>query len=195
MSRVIHRSVSHYLEHMLKTPLTAWWAVATGLVGIVSFAVLSPTVSIGRVWLIVIIFACSLCLFIGVSVLFKGWLLWRTSGAARIKEIVRADGEQVFVLEQAGNSKLGVVLEVFRIREAVEIPIGLLEITHEREDGFLQAKALWLMPIHLRDIEKRQLSPESLLAYPVTSRNTLERYIEQQAEIRIQDVMKRGKNQ
>jgi hypothetical protein len=195
MSRVVHRSVSRYLEHMLKTPVTAWWAVATGLVGIVSFVVLSPTVSIDRVWLIVIIFVCSLCLFIGVSVLFKGWPMWRTLGAARIKEIVRADGEQVFVLEQAGNSKVGVVLEVFRVREAVEIPIGLLEITHEREDGFLQAKALWLMPIHLRDIEKRELSPESLLAYPVTSRNTLERYIEQQAEIRIQDVMKRGKSQ
>jgi len=195
MSRVVHRSVSRYLEHMLRTPVTAWWAVATGLVGIVSFAVSSPTVFISRVWLIVIIFVCSLCLFIGLSVLFKGWSLWRTSGAARIKEVVRADGEQVFVLEQAGNSKVGVVLEVFRIREAVEISIGLLEITHEREDGFLQAKALWLMPIHLRDIEKRELSPESLLAYPVTSRNTLERYIEQQAEMRIQDVMKRGKNQ
>lgn len=180
---------------MLKTPVTAWWAVATGLVGIVSFAVLSPTVSIDRVWLIIIIFVCSLCLFVGVSVLFKGWPLWRTSGAARIKEIVRADGEHVFVLEQAGNSKVGFVLEVFRVREAVEIPIGLLEITHEREDGFLQAKALWLMPIHLRDIEKRELSPESLLAYPITSRNTLERYIEQKAEMRIQDVMKRGKSQ
>jgi hypothetical protein len=180
---------------MLKTSVTTWWAVATGLVGIVSFAVLSPTVSIERVYLIFIIFVCSLCLFVGVSVLFKGWSLWRASGAARIKEIVRADGEQVFVLEETGNSKVGVVLEVFRIREAVELPIGLLEITHEREDGFLQAKALWLKPIHLRDIEKRELSPESLLAYPVTSRNTLERYIEQQAEIKIQDVMKRGISQ
>jgi len=180
---------------MLKTPVTTWWAVATGMVGIIGFVLLAPTVSIGRVYLIVIIFICSLCLFIGISVLFKGWSLWRISGAARIKEIVRADGEQVFVIEETGNSKVGGVLEIFRIREAIEIPIGLLEITHEREDGFFQAKALWLMPIHLRDIEKRELSPESLLAYPVTSRNTLERYIEQQAEIRIQDVMKRGKSQ
>ena len=195
MSRVNHRSVISYLEHMLKTPLSIWWAAATGVVGIVSFAFLSPTVSISRVLLIIIIFGCSLCLFIGLSVLLKGWLLWRTSGAARIKEIVRVDGEQVFVLEQTSNSKVGIVLEVFRVREAVEISIGLLEITHEREDGFFQAKALWIMPIHLRDIEKRELSPESLLAYPVTSRNTLERYIEQQAEIKIQNVMKRGKIQ
>jgi hypothetical protein len=49
MSRVNHRSVIRYLEHMLKTPLSAWWAVATGVVGIISFAVLSPTVSISRV--------------------------------------------------------------------------------------------------------------------------------------------------
>ena len=178
---------------MLKTPVSVWWAIATGLIGIISFSILSPTVSISRIGLILIIFACSLCLFIGVSVLFKGWPLWRASGAARIKEIVRADGEHVFVLEQAGNSKVGFVIEVFRIREAVEIPIGLLEITHEREDGLLQAKALWLMPVHLRDIEKRELSSESLLVYPATSRKTLERYIEQQAEMKIRDVMKRGK--
>jgi hypothetical protein len=113
----------------------------------------------------------------------------------RIKEIVRVDGEQVFVLEQSSNSKVGIVLEIFRIRESVEISIGLMEITHEREDGLFQAKSLWIMPIHLLDIEKRELSPESLLAYPVSSRNTLERYIEQQAEIKIQNVMKRGKIQ
>lgn len=178
---------------MLKTPVATWWAIATGLVAVVSFTILSPTVSINRIWLIFIIFLCSLCLFVGISLLFKGWPLWCSSSATKIKEIVRADGDHIFLLEHPGHSKSGLVLEVFRIRENVEISIGLLEITHEREDGLFQAKALWLMPVHLREIEKRELSPESLLAYPATSRNTLSRYIEHQAEIKIQDVMKRGK--
>jgi hypothetical protein len=177
---------------MLRTPVSTWWVVATGLISVISFSVLSPTVSVSRTWLTIIIFSCSLCLLIGLSVLFKGWPLWRTSGAARIKEIVRTEGEHVFVLEELNNSKVGLVLEVYRIREAIEIPIGLLEITHEREDGLVQAKPLWLMPGHLREIETRELSPESLLAYPAASRNTLERWIGQQAEIRIQDIMKRG---
>lgn len=137
-------SFSGYLEYMLKTPITGWWAVATGLLGIISFALLSPTVSIGRVWLTVIIFGCSLFLFTGISVLFKGWPLWRSPGATRIKKIVHADGEHVFLLEQLSNGKVGLVLEIYRIREAVEMPIGLLEVTHEREDGLLQAKSLWL---------------------------------------------------
>jgi hypothetical protein len=187
-------SIISYLEFMLKSPIATWWAVATGLIGVISFLVLSSTAQISRIWLTVIIFGSSLCLFTGVSALLKAWPLWRKSSAAAVRQIVRAEKEHVFLLEGLSDSRIGLMLEIYRTRESVEVPIGLIEITHQRDDGLVQAKAVWIMPVHMREIETRELSPQSLCAYAALSRDTLERWIEQKAEMKIHDLMKRGKS-
>ena len=68
-----HKSFVGYLSFIFKTPLAAWWASATGLLGIISFILLTPTVSLSRVSLTAIIFSSALFLFVAVSIMFKAW--------------------------------------------------------------------------------------------------------------------------
>jgi len=177
---------------MLRSSVASWWGVATGLVGIISFTLLSEEVSINRLWLTGIILAISFFIFIAVSVLIRSWSLYFNSNTAIIKQIVRADNEHIFLLEGLENSKIGILLEVYRVRESVEVPIGLIEVSHQREDGLVQAKPVWIMPVHLRDIETRELSHQSLVAYQTLSRGTLSKWIDMNAEKKLQFLMKKG---
>jgi len=186
------RSFLTYLIYMLRSSIASWWAVATGLIGIVSFTFLSEQVILNRVWVTAFILSISFFIFIAVSVLIRAWSLYLNSTTATIKQIVKADNEHVFLLEGIENIKMGILLEVYRLRESVEVPIGLIEVSHQREDGLVQAKPVWIMPVHLREIETRELSHKSLVAYQALSKGTLSKWVDAKAEQKVQFLMKRG---
>lgn len=188
----VKKSLLSYLTFMLRSSVASWWGIATGLIGIVSFTLLSKEVSINRLWLTAIILAISFFIFITVSILIRSWSLYFNSNTATIKQIVRADHELIFLLEGLGNSKTGSLLEVYRVRESIEVPIGLIEVSHQKEDGLVQAIPVWIMPVHLRDIETHELSPQSLVAYLTLSKGTLSKWVDNKAEQKVQFLMKRG---
>jgi hypothetical protein len=177
---------------MLRSSIATWWGVATGLIGIISFTLLSEVVNVNRLWITAIILSISFFIFIAVSILIRSWSLYLNSNTATIKQIVKAENEHIFLLEGIENIKIGILLEVYRIREYVEVPIGLIEVSHQREDGLVQAKPVWIMPVHLRDIETRELSPQSLVAYQTLSKETLSKWVDTKAEQKVQFLMKRG---
>ena len=189
-----HRSFVGYLSFIFKTPLAAWWASAAGLLGIIRFILLTPTVSLGRVSLTAIIFSSSLFLFVAVSIMFKAWPLYTQRRRQTVTQIVKADNECVFLVDGLGDAGVGTLLEIYRKRESIEVPIGFIEVTHQRSDGLYQAKAVWIMPVHLRDIETRELSHDSIFVYGALSASTLSRLIDQKAETMVQDLMRRGIN-
>jgi hypothetical protein len=182
-----------YLSFLLKSPLTTWWGLATAIVGIVGFTLTGPNIQLGRIWILVIIFIVSFSLFVGFQVLFNGWKLFATNRQKiEIIEIIRIDGEQIFVLDCPPYHRVGSFLEVYRVKELIVIPIGFIETFHQKEDGLVQAKPVWIMPIHLRDLESRELSVDSLKAYPSMTKSTLTRWVNAEAESKIQDLFRKG---
>lgn len=182
-----------YLAFILKSPVATWWGLATAFVGIIGFILTGPNIQINRLWILVIIFTISFSLFVGFQVFFKGWKLYASyNKKIEIIEIVRADGEHIFLLDCPSFHKVGSFLEIYRVKELIEIPIGFIETFHQKEDGLVQAKPVWIMPIHLRDLESRELSVDSLRAYPSMTKATLTRWVNAEAESKIQDLFRKG---
>jgi len=186
-------SKATYFELMLKPPLSAGWAAATLVVPIAVVLLPSGAVQVPKLGLAVAVFFVSLCIFVAVVSLYKGWILYsQVYQAISILEIARDDEGHVFILEPQSNLEIGSVLEVHRVREGAEFPIGFIEVALRRNDGKIQARPVWIMPGHLRDIETSQLSVQSLTVQPTLSRDTLSKWIHQQTEQEVEDLMRRG---
>ncbi|MBF0235635.1 MAG: hypothetical protein HQK65_21765 [Desulfamplus sp.] len=186
-------SFGDYLAFLFKSPLGTWWALATALVGFVGFMLTDDKIELNRFWLLGIILIVSFGLFVGFQVFLKGWNLYTSRNQQiNILEIIRSEDEHIFVLKCPDFHRIGSFLEVYRVKELIEIPIGFIETFHQKEDGLIQAKPVWIMPIHLRDIESRELSVESLKAYPSMTKSTLNRWVDNEAESKIQDLFRKG---
>jgi hypothetical protein len=182
-----------YFEFMLKSPLVVWWAGATFAAEMLVSLLPGGAIQVPKVWLVVAVFFVSLSIFVGFIVLYKGWMLYsRAYEAPNILEIARDDEGHVFILESQSKLEIGSVLEIHRMRESAEVSVGFIEVALRRDDGKIQAKPVWIMPVHLRDIETRQLAIQSLTVQPTLSRETLSRWVDQQAEQKVQDLIRRG---
>jgi hypothetical protein len=84
------------------------------------------------------------------------------------------------------------MLELFRIQEDVEIPIGFIQVSHEKSNGMVQANPIWILPIHINDIENHRLSLENLVVYSTFETSILTRWIDDQADRKVNDLMKKG---
>jgi hypothetical protein len=185
--------IKDYLEFIFISPVTTWWGAITILLDIIAFLFLGQTITINRIWILIMLFFISFCLFVGVSVVYRGWSVFsQSSENIRITEIIRVENDQFFLLECNRKYKIGSMFEVYRIQESVEIPIGFIEIDHEKDDGVIQAKPIWILPVHLHDIERHELSKDNLVVYPTFSSNTLPRWINEQADRKVKELMKRG---
>jgi len=186
-------SLRSYLEFILSSPITAWWAVATGVIEMLGFGLVSDTILLSKWWLLLAVLIVSFSLLMGFLVLYKAWPLYsKTYDRITVSQIVRVGDEQVFVLEGLHGFKIGSMFEVYRTTEGVEISIGFIQVTHQREDGIIQAKPVWIMPGHLRDIERGGLSVQNLTVYQTLSRDTLSRWVDDRAETEVQTLIRRG---
>jgi len=182
-----------YLEFILTSSITVWWAVTTGVVELVGFGLVSDAVVLSKWWLLLIILIVSFSLLIGFLVLWKAWPLYaQTYDHVTISQIVRVDNEHVFLLEGLRSFKTSSMFEVYRTREDVEVSIGFIQVTRQREDGVMQAKPVWIMPGHLRDIEIGALSVQNLTVYQTLSSDTLSRWVDDRAEMKVQSLLRRG---
>jgi hypothetical protein len=186
-------SIRSYLEYLLKSPITIWWAAATFSVEVLSFVIVGNTITIAREWLVIMVFIVSFSLFVGLLVLYKGWAIYSQAyDQISVSEITQADYEQVFVLESWRDLPVGSILEVHRTRESVEITIGFIETTLQRADGKIQAKPIWIMPVHLRDIKARSLSVQNITVCRTLSNAALSRWVDGLVETKVQDLIRRG---
>lgn len=185
--------MAEYLGFIFKSPVTTWWGAVTFCLEVIAFLFLGQTIILNRVGILILLFIVSFSLFVSCMVVFRGWSLYsRAYDKILVTEIIRVENEQFFMLECHQAYKIGSMFEIYRKLESVEIPIGFIEITHERADGIIQAKPIWILPVHLRDIERHELSIESLIVYPTFSSSTLPRWINDQAERKIQELLRKG---
>lgn len=182
-----------YLKYIFWSPITSWWALLTGILEIFAFVWLENTIVLNRIAFFVLLFFASLCLLGGMLVILKGWEIYsKAFEKVQITQIVRIGNDQFFLLKCSRNYQTGLMFEVFRKMESVEVPIGFIETTHFRDDGIIQAKPLWIRPVHLRDIERSQLSVENLVVYPFFSSSSLPQWIDEQADKKVNELFKRG---
>jgi len=182
-----------YLCFILSSPIAVWWAVATAVIEMVGFGLASDTIVLSKWWLLILVLIMSFSLLIGLLVLWKAWPLYsKTYERIAISQIVRIDEEQVFLLEGLSSFRQGAMFEVYRTMEDVDVSIGLVQATHQRENSVVQAKPVWIKPGHLRDIETGALSVRNLRAYQTLSSDTLSRWVDDKADAMVQDLIGRG---
>lgn len=186
-------TVRSYLSYMLSSPTASWWALVTGGISLVAWVFIpGDVVSINKFLFLGIFVLTSFVLFVGTSVVYKGWPLFSERGDVRVTQIVSHESDRVFLLKCRQALKLGYVFEVYRKQESIEIPIGFIEVTHEKENGEVQANPIWIKPIHMRDIQQNNVSVENLIIHRTLSRNTLLKWIDDQAELKVQELLRRG---
>lgn len=189
-------SIFSYLKFIFTSPLTNWWALFTGIVEIIAFIWLGNSITLDRITVFISLFFASLCLLGGLLVILKGWGIYsKAFERIHITQIIRIENEQFFLLKCPRNYQTGIMFEVFRKMETVEVPIGFIETVHYRDDGIIQAKPLWIRPVHQGDIERGQLSVDSLVVYPHFSSSSLPQWIDEQADKKVTELIKRGKQQ
>lgn len=170
-----------------------WWGIVTSIIEVMGFVLVSDDVTLSKLWLLILIFIVSFSLFISVLVLLKGWEIYSRSNRFRVSRIIRVDNEQVFELEGFALLNVGTILEIFRTIEKIETSIGFIEVVHQREDGMMQARPVWVLPGHLRDIETHNLTPESLKVTQVLSKETISNWVEFQANQMLNELIRRGR--
>jgi len=187
---------SAYLKFILISPISSWWAIFTGVLEIIAFFWPGNTNILSRISVFFLLFFASLCLMGGFLVIIKGWEIYsKAFERIHVTQIVRIENDQYFLLKCPRKYQVGSMFEVFRKMESVEVPIGFIETIHHRDDGIIQARPLWIRSVHLRDIEKSHLSVDSLVVYPYFSSSSLPQWIDEQADRKVNELMKRGTQQ
>jgi hypothetical protein len=178
---------------MLRTPLTTWWGAATFAIEIAAFIVVGPQIIVSRLWVVILLLLSSFTVFFPAVILIKGWRLYREAHFdPLITQIVRVDDKQVFLIHSPKRIHIGALLELRRTQEDVELPIGIITVDHEALDGTLQASPIWVMPGHMRDIETHKASPQNLTLGFSLTHDALERWIDNEAEAKVQDLLRTG---
>jgi hypothetical protein len=186
-------TLGSYLSFMFISPITTWWGAVTFGLELIAFLVVKDTVVLDKITVLILLIVDSFFFFVGLLIIFRGWSIYsRAFEKISIDNIIKVDNEQFFLLDCPRSFKTGSMFEVYRKKESIEIPIGFIEITHERQDGVLQAKPIWIMPGHLLEIERMELSVDNLVVYPIMSSSTLPRWINDQAENIVNGLIKRG---
>lgn len=186
-------TIRSYLSYMFSSPIASWWALVTGGISIIAWVFIpGDLVSINKFLFLGIFVLTSFVLFIGASVVYKAWPLFSERGDIRVTQIVSHENDRVFILKCSQTLKLGYVFEVYRKQESLEVPIGFIEVTHEKENGEVQANPIWIKPIHMGDIQQNNVSVENLIIHRTLSRNTLLKWIDDQAELKVQQALRRG---
>ncbi len=138
-----------YLKYMIASPINIWWALVTGIiVPLIGWYVLpSETIALSKIWFVGIIVALMLLLLVTVAVLFGSWSIYLNEHEnIKVSNIVKDSGEHIFLLEGIKNVELGSIFEIYRIRESLESPMGLIEVKHKKEYVFSSHQSASINP-------------------------------------------------
>jgi hypothetical protein len=160
----MHSQRQSYLEFILAPFFRWWWALITGVATLLSYR-LTPQggYQLGAVAALLLTLVCFTLLFATISVLYRGWLLFRDRYAPLTVQAIQKNrdlgGEWIFVLATGGRMTPGTVVDVHRRLGDLEVPFALVEIVAETAIGTYQAVPRWLAPIHIRDFTAGRFSP------------------------------------
>lgn len=162
---------STYLRRLLGPFFRWWWATISGVASFLAwFAVPEKGIEIGRGLFVCLILLTSALLFLTVSVLWEGWLIYSERVGLRVRALEPSKespgAEWMFVLESdrllapAANT----MIALHRRVGSVEALFALAWIVGSTTEGLYQARPLWMAPVHLRDFKAGKFAATSLLA-------------------------------
>lgn len=154
-----------------------WWAFITGFVSVLSWMFAPTGIALSRVAVTTLAVIGLTLLFLCVSTVYQGWLLYRNR--LTVPTVVGCQssdsygGEFVFLLEAATAIDRGKVAELRRFVDGVEVPIGLVEFVERNSKGQFQARPVWLSHGHLRDLRMRKFVVTELIVDPLVHFRTV----------------------
>jgi hypothetical protein len=177
-----------YIEFLFGSFIKGWWAAFTGAASILSwFAFPDKDITINKLWVSISILIFSTVIFLCISIFLQSWKLFTGEYIKKIKVdgLLRGDEidkKHIFLLNSASGIPIGSLMEVYGIKNQLEVPVALIEVDHRRDDGITQANALWISPIHLLDIKKGNFSTSSLKVHNYIGKKFIDRWIDEDFE-------------
>lgn len=182
-----------YLEFVLAEPVRVWWGIGTAVVDLVAYAAVGNSLTLGRWAIVVLISVVSFGLMVGGVLSWKCWPLYvRAQSLMRISQVRNTEEGLVWVLEGGGGVAIGSLVQVYRRSEGIEVPIALLRVDHERDDGEKQASEVWIGAGHKRDIQVDAVSVESLLATSAVSHDIVNKWVQVVVEGQVKALIDQG---
>ena len=170
--------VVEFLKLLFGSFFRWWWALITGFVTIASLYYKPSGIHLGPISLGIITLGTFTLLFLVLSAIYQGWLLYQNClTAPAVLRCQRSDsyeGELVFLIEVSTPIAVGKVAELRRFRDGIEMPIALVEFMEQNSQGQFQARPVWISPGHLRNLKMNQFMPEDIVVDLSVQYRTLE---------------------
>ncbi len=174
----------NYIRLLLGPFFRWWWAAATGVIGLLAFAVTAETVELSKPWMLAVVLLISVLLFIAMAVLVQGWgiyskKLWRFDvHSLHNDECADLGADWVFILQGPDGVDAGAILQVCRRLESnVEVPFALVRILGRNEQGCYQGVPVWRASAHFGDFSKGRFTSDSLLVVPCPEWACIKRFV------------------
>lgn len=164
-------TLGEFIGLMFKPFFKWWWAVLTGAASLLAF-LWTPTggLTVSQTGMLLVILGTLTLVFLVFSVLYQGWNLFkdrhRNLEVVSVTKTKDFGTDWIFLLRGYLRESTGILLEIRRPLEDVEVPFALVRVIGSTTKGLYQAVPVWISPGHLRDFSNRQFSASSLIAYP-----------------------------
>jgi hypothetical protein len=177
-------SFGAFLSLMFQPFFKWWWAVVTGAASILAFVWTPPAgLTISKAGMLLLVLIGFTMLFLVLSMVVQGWLLFQNRhqrlelvALRQVRDFGPADDrprdlgtDWVFLLRGYLPESTGMLIEIRRPFEEVELAFALVQVTGTTARGLYQASPLWISPGHLRDYSRQHFSANTLIAYPQIS--------------------------
>ena len=167
----MRQNFDSFLGWLLGSFFRWWWALITGTASFLAFVWTPPEgATIGRTGMLLLFFTAFSLVFLVVSVVMQGYQLFRE----RYKELevvaIQKANESVagliFILRGHLRDATGMLVEIRRSSEDVEVLFAIVQVTRATSKGLYQAEPVWVSPGNLREFNARRFSLNVLIARP-----------------------------
>jgi len=167
----VRKAFGSFLCWLLDPFFRWWWALITGIASFLSFVWTPPTgLSIGKTGILLLSFAIFSLLFLVVSVVAQGYQLFceRYKGleVVAIQKMAGSGTDLTFLLRGYLRDATGLLVEIRRPLEDIEVPFAIVRITSMTSKGLYQAVPVWVSAGHLRDFNSHRITANLLIARP-----------------------------
>lgn len=161
-------SITEYLKWVFQPFFRWWWAAITGSASIAAFfGTPKSGVMISNIGVFIIIFLSFTLIFLTISVIIQGWLLfWDKNRQLKLVSVRRSNdlsSDWIFVISGYLRESNGTLIEISRPLEDTEVPFAIVKVVGTTDKGYYQAIPIWISPGHLRDFTLNKFDSRILL--------------------------------
>lgn len=184
----MREGIYDYLKFLLDNFFKWWWAVVSGVASIASWIFISNNgIILSRKLSGFLVLFLSALIFLVISIFYRGWTLYCKSSNIKVRSFQKNsyyDSEYICIFECLPEYPTGTLLELHRFIDGVQVLIAVVEIIEKNSKGQYQAKAIWTVPVHLKDLKSGIFSYNDIEAKPIITSRVLEDIIDDRIRYR-----------